>query len=107
MDYTNTQTPASNAALAGNGLSLSSAVKLELALRAERISMETPVFLQEASKESKPAGKKMGVWVDGKLRLQSRDRDAIEEYAARRMREKHTVWVAPVGSFVDVPKGGE
>jgi DUF971 family protein len=67
----------------------------------ERESMTSPV------QEVKPAGKKMGVWVDGKLRLQSRDRDAIEEYASRRMREKHNVWIAPVGSFVDVPKGGE
>lgn len=46
--------------------------------------------------------KLLGCWVDGTLRFQSRDHEAIHEYAARRMREKHSVWVAPVGSFVTV-----
>lgn len=36
-----------------------------------------------------------GVWVDGKLRLISKDSDKISEYAARRMRERHEVWIAP------------
>jgi hypothetical protein len=46
--------------------------------------------------------KLLGCWVDGNLRFQSRDHDAIYEYAGRRMREKRSVWVAPVGSFVTV-----
>lgn len=46
--------------------------------------------------------KKMGVWVDGKLKLQSRDRAAIDAYAEKRMDEQHSVWVAPIGSFVTV-----
>lgn len=40
-----------------------------------------------------------GVWVDGKLRLKSKDTEKIDSYAHRKMREKHDVWVAPVGSF--------
>lgn len=46
--------------------------------------------------------KKMGVWVDGKLKFQSRDRAAIDAYAAKKMTEHHSVWVAPIGSFVTV-----
>ena len=49
-------------------------------------------------------GKKLGVWVNGKLKLQSRDRDKIDAYAAKQMDDKRndSVWVAPIGSFVTV-----
>lgn len=53
--------------------------------------------------EAVKPGKKMGVWVNGKLKLQSRDRVAIENYAALKMRDsRNSVWVAPIGSFVTV-----
>lgn len=55
----------------------------------------------ETVTRAKP-GKKLGVWVDGKLKLQNRDRATIDEYAAKRIAERHSVWVAPVGSFVEV-----
>ena len=55
----------------------------------------------------------LGCWVDGILRFQSRDHDAIREYAAEKMRPitrklsdgsyrviTADVWVAPVGSFI-------
>lgn len=44
--------------------------------------------------------KKLGVYVDGKLKLQSRDADKCYAAAAEYMRKQHSVWVAPVGSFV-------
>jgi hypothetical protein len=53
-----------------------------------------------AAPAAKPEGVKRGVWVDGKLRLQTRDETAIDEYAAKKMAERHSVWVAPIGSFV-------
>jgi hypothetical protein len=58
----------------------------------------------EAEKPFTPKGKKMGVWIDGKLRLQTRDRDAIDDFAARALADKRNngVWVAPIGSFVEV-----
>lgn len=45
----------------------------------------------------------LGCWVDGKLRFQSRQHDNVHAYAQDAMQgAKHrTVWVAPVGSFVD------
>ena len=56
----------------------------------------------------------LGCWVDGILRFQSRDHDAVREYAAEKMRPTTRklsdgsyrvitadVWVAPVGSFID------
>lgn len=46
----------------------------------------------------------LGCYVNGKLRFQSRDHDAIYEYAERHMQGirnfGNTVWVTPVGSFV-------
>lgn len=53
-----------------------------------------------AETEKVAVGKKMGVWVNGKLGLQTRNRDAIDDYAQRKMRERNNVWVAPIGSFV-------
>lgn len=53
-------------------------------------------------KKVKPEGKKMGVWVNGKLKLQTRDRANIDAAAAKWMREGNDVWVAPIGSFVTV-----
>lgn len=46
--------------------------------------------------------KKLGVWKNGKLILQSRDKDAIYRLAEEVMNDKHDVWVAPIGSFVTV-----
>jgi hypothetical protein len=46
--------------------------------------------------------KKMGVWKDGKLVLQTRDRSAVDNLASKLMRDRHSVWVAPIGSFVTV-----
>ena len=45
----------------------------------------------------------LGCWVDGELRFQSRQHDNVHAYAQGAMQgAKHrTVWVAPVGSFVD------
>ena len=56
----------------------------------------------------------LGCWVDGILRFQSRDHDAIREYATEKMLPTTRklsdgsyrvitadVWVAPVGSFID------
>lgn len=63
---------------------------------------EIQLSLEPEAVEKPKGGKLVGCWVDGKLRFQSRDRDAIDEYAARRMSERHSVWVAPVGSFVIV-----
>lgn len=51
--------------------------------------------------EARPNTLKMGVYVDGKLRLQSRDLEAIHAFAEKQMNERHEVWVTPVGSFVD------
>lgn len=68
-------------------------------------------------KPEKPKGKRMGVWVDGVLKFQSRDRDEIDRYAAFKMKAytkviqgkahviTHNVWVAPIGSFEDVQGG--
>lgn len=46
----------------------------------------------------------LGCYVNGKLRFQSRDHDAIHEYARKHMEGAsnfgNDVWVAPVGSFV-------
>jgi hypothetical protein len=44
-------------------------------------------------------GVKRGVWVDGKLRLQTRDTEAIDDFAVKMMRKRHSVWVAPIGAF--------
>lgn len=45
-------------------------------------------------------GPKMGVYVDGVLKLQSRNWDKINNAAARWMEKRHDVWVAKVGCFV-------
>jgi len=44
--------------------------------------------------------KKIGVYVDGKLKLQTRDEDKAHSAARHWMRKNHQVWLAPVGSFV-------
>lgn len=44
--------------------------------------------------------KLIGVWVDGQLRLKSRDRAKIDQAAESWMKDRRNVWVAPVGSFV-------
>jgi hypothetical protein len=44
---------------------------------------------------------KLGVYVDGKLKYQSRDHESIYAYAEDEMNKRRSnVWVAPVGSFV-------
>lgn len=57
---------------------------------------------EQAEQEPSKNGRKLGVWINGKLRFQSRDADAIHEYAQRKMRDfRNNVWLAPVGSFVE------
>lgn len=47
--------------------------------------------------------KKMGVWVNGKLKLQTRDYAAIINYRDKMITDhRNNVWVAPIGSFVTV-----
>ena len=43
----------------------------------------------------------MGCWIDGKLRFQSRDHEAVRGYAADKITNKRngSLWLAPVGSF--------
>lgn len=45
---------------------------------------------------------KLGCWVNGKSRFISRDHEAVHAYGRARMAERHDVWIAPVGSFVEV-----
>jgi hypothetical protein len=48
-------------------------------------------------------GKRFGVYVNGKLKFQSRNEDEIRRYADDKMRDfRNNVWLAPVGSFVTV-----
>ena len=54
----------------------------------------------ETEQASPAKERKRGVWVDGKLKLQTRDPQAIEDFAQKMMRQRHSVWVAPIGSFV-------
>lgn len=53
----------------------------------------------------------LGCWINGKLRFQSRDHDAIHDYAAKHMAGArnfgNNVWVAPVGSFIDTEAAKE
>lgn len=87
--------------LEGTSLSMFNQWKLQDAVLIEEVKPAIVAKLAAENAESaKPLGKKLGVYVDGKLRFQSRDSDAIYAYADRRMTEKHSVWVAPVGSFV-------
>jgi hypothetical protein len=92
----------------GLGTSLGSArqAQLAIAIRRERAqaALRSANDAAEAEKPFTPKGKKMGVWIDGKLRLQTRDRDAIDDFAARAVADKRNsgVWVAPIGSFLEV-----
>lgn len=60
---------------------------------------------QNAQKPNMRTPGLLGAWVNGKLRFQSRDHEAIYDYAEKHMRGAknfgNNVWVAPVGSFVD------
>lgn len=47
--------------------------------------------------------KKLGVYVNGKLKLQTRDRaKADDAFATWTQTFGNDVWIAPVGSFVNV-----
>ena len=88
--------------LEGTSLSISQQFRLQDAImQRDTLQRLSEKLNAEAEEDAKPLGKKLGVYVDGKLRFQSRDTDAIYAYADRRMKEKHSVWVCPVGSFVD------
>lgn len=50
--------------------------------------------------EEKITGKKMGVYVDGKLKLQTRNYEKAVAAARSFMNKKHEVWLTPIGSFV-------
>lgn len=54
-------------------------------------------------------GHLLGCWVDGKLKFQSRQHDNVHSYARDAMQgAKHrTVWVAPIGSFVDAESAAQ
>lgn len=80
------------------------AVGMETAQRVREVKQRREA--EEALMEIvKPTPMLLGCWIDGKLRFQSRDHDAIHDYADRHMRGSknfgNNVWVAPVGSFVD------
>jgi len=53
-----------------------------------------------AEQMNRKTDKLIGVWVDGQLRLQSRDRAKIDQAADSWMKDRRNVWVAPIGSFV-------
>lgn len=76
--------------------------KILFSLAFERVVLaaEQQIAKNLPAADIKPKGKKMGVYVDGVLRLQTHDRAAIDEYADKKMRERHNVWIARVGSFV-------
>ena len=92
-----------------NSRGVALAVGVEAALR-ER---EFDRLHRPAPEPKKGTPKLLGCYVDGVLRFQSRDHEAIREYAAEKMRPTTRklsdgsyrvitadVWVAPVGSFV-------
>lgn len=89
--------------LEGTSLNITDQFRLQDAImQRDTLQTLTEKLNTDAEKDAMPLGKKLGVYVDGKLRLQTRDAEAAYEYAGRRMREKHNVWIAPVGSFVEV-----
>ena len=85
------------------------AVGMEAALREREEKYKT--VAPEALKLKKAS--LLGCWVDGVLRFQSRDHDAIYGFAEDKMKPRTVVkggkpyvtaanvWVAPVGSFID------
>lgn len=85
-------------------------------LEAEVMEREGRYIKPMSTEQSHKPGKKMGVWVDGVLKLQTRDRDAIDDYAAKMVRPRtvvkdgkayvttHDIWVAPIGSFIPPQK---
>lgn len=94
-------------------------IRPAIALRRERAARreaETLTELATALQAAKPGKlpRKLGCWVDGKLKYQSRDHASVHEYAERKMQpyttgaaghlvvNTHNVWVAPVGAFVEV-----
>lgn len=88
------------------------AVGKEAAMR----DAEATAARERAERRGKPKTSKtpalLGCWVNGELKFQSRDHDAIRNYAADKMQpwtirlsdgsyyvKTNDVWVAPVGSF--------
>ena len=71
--------------------------------RSAYVNTRSPHFDVNSIPETVALGHLLGCWVDGKLRFQSRNHDNVHSYAQDAMNgQKHrTVWVAPVGSFVD------
>lgn len=69
------------------------------------------VEAKTAPKPEKKTPSRLGCWVDGVLKFQSRDHEAVRDYADGKMRPRTVktnlgyqvatsdVWVAPVGSF--------
>ena len=78
------------------------------------VGMERAAQEREAAKQAEKAAELtapvlktpslLGCYVNGKLRFQSRDHEAIHEYAQRHMNGAknfgNDVWVTPVGSFI-------
>ena len=96
-------------ALSNHDNKVAHAVALEADIRAAEFDR----LHRPALEPKKATPKLLGCYVDGVLRFQSRDHDAIHEYAARKMKPRTMrlsdgtyrvitadVWVAPVGSFV-------
>lgn len=64
------------------------------------IKQSINAFEPDAKPKVKNTDKKMGVWKNGKLVLQTRDYDAINNLKNKLINDfSNNVWVAPVGSF--------
>ena len=79
-------------------------IAVALAIGRERAAQDRrSTFYRDTDSMTVRPSHLLGCWVDGKLRYQSRQHDNVHAYAQDAMQgAKHrTVWVAPVGSFVD------
>ena len=86
------------------------AARQSLALGRERAAQDAHSAFRVGA-ESAPVRPShlLGCWVDGMLRFQSRQHDNVHAYAQDAMQgAKHrSVWVAPVGSFVDAESASQ
>jgi len=75
------------------------AVGKEAALREQQFDKAHAVT---APRQSGKTAALLGCYVNGVLKFQSRDHEAIHDYAADKATDfRNNVWVAPIGSFVD------
>lgn len=100
-----------NAIISGNTtLALAQRLELAAAIAIEQRKADQFHTRHRPTIDRTAQGPKMGVYVDGVLKLQTRDRSAIDEYADRKMRETlhvkgvgvvprhNSVWVAKVNA---------